>query len=151
MTSFELPIDPAHRRFALSDLDPGQARPGPEWTKAASGAIVNRYKVSIPSVACGVAAVAMAAITFGLLVVVPATIAPGSEEIRALSASPTVAMSPADAIRGGARKYAAEVYAGVDCVRQGASGLSESACPDGLRSGRRAKPARPGTGCPDVS
>ena len=112
---------------------------------------MNRYKASIPSVACGVAAVAMAAITFTLLVVVPATIAPGSEEVRALSALPTVAMSPAGAVRGGESKYAAEVQAGVDCVRQGASRLSESACPDRLRSGRPAKTAGPGASCPDVS
>ena len=151
MTSFELPVEPPPHTLALSDLDRGQARPRLGWTETASGAIVNRYKASIPSAACGIAAIAMAAITFGLLVVMPATIAPGSGEIRALSASPTVAMSPADAVRGGARKYAAQVHAGVDCVRPSVSGLSGSACPGRLRSGQSSRTAGPGTGCPDVS
>ena len=82
MTSFELPVEPPPHTLALSDLDRGQARPRLGWTETASGAIVNRYKASIPSAACGIAAIAMAAITFGLLVVMPATIAPGSGEIR---------------------------------------------------------------------
>ena len=39
---------------------------------------MNHYKTSIPRTAVGVAAIAMAAITFGLFIVVPAQMAAGS-------------------------------------------------------------------------
>jgi hypothetical protein len=48
---------------------------------------MNRYKPSIPHAAFGMAAVAMTAITIGLLVVLPANMEPGSQEIRMLAAS----------------------------------------------------------------
>ena len=48
---------------------------------------MNRYKPSIPRAACGIAAVAMTAITVGLLVVLPAKMESGSLEVRTLAAS----------------------------------------------------------------
>jgi hypothetical protein len=43
---------------------------------------MNRFQSSTPRVALGIAAVAMTVVTFGLLVIVPATIEFGTEDIR---------------------------------------------------------------------
>jgi hypothetical protein len=43
---------------------------------------MNRFQSSTPRAAFGIAAVAMTVVTFGLLVVVPATIESGSEDVR---------------------------------------------------------------------
>jgi hypothetical protein len=48
---------------------------------------MTRYKPSIPHAAFGIAAIAMTAITIGLLVVLPAKMESGSQEVRTLAAS----------------------------------------------------------------
>jgi len=48
---------------------------------------MDRYETSIPRVAFGIAALAMAAITIGVSVVVPATMATESKQPRTLAAS----------------------------------------------------------------
>jgi Protein of unknown function (DUF2917) len=57
--------------------------------------ISNRYEIAIPRAACQIAAIAMTVITFGLLVVLPAKMASGSQEARASLASSTVTGAPA--------------------------------------------------------
>jgi hypothetical protein len=44
------------------------------------GRRINRYEIEIPRVACNIAAIAMTALTIGLLVVFPATTGPGRNE-----------------------------------------------------------------------
>lgn len=62
---------------------------------------MNRFQSSTPRAAFGIAAVAMTVVTFGLLVVVPATIESGSEDVRTQTsaklvtpAATAVVMSP---------------------------------------------------------
>jgi 3-polyprenyl-4-hydroxybenzoate decarboxylase len=50
---------------------------------------MNRFQSSTPRVALGIAAVAMTVVTFGLLVIVPATI-DGSEDVRTQAAAKLV-------------------------------------------------------------
>ncbi len=70
---------------------------------------MNRYENSSPRAAFGIAAVAMTVITVGMLVIVPATIDSGRDELRTLAtpavpALADVAISPAHvdviAVRG---------------------------------------------------
>lgn len=51
---------------------------------------MNRFQSSTPRAAFGIAAVAMTVVTFGLLVVVPATIDSGSEDVRTQAAAKLV-------------------------------------------------------------
>ena len=48
---------------------------------------MDRYETSIPRIACGIAAVAMTAITIGVSVILPARMATESSEPRTLAAS----------------------------------------------------------------
>ena len=57
---------------------------------------MNRYEIKIPRAACNIAAVAMTAITIGLLVVLPAKMESGSHEARQSAASSVLAAAPAD-------------------------------------------------------
>ena len=58
------------------------------------GHIMNRYEITIPRAVCNVAAIAMTAVTIGLLVVLPAKLGPGSQEARSRLASNVVATTP---------------------------------------------------------
>ena len=51
---------------------------------------MNRFQSSTPRAAFGIAAVAMTVVTFGLLIVVPATIDAGREDVRAQAAAKLV-------------------------------------------------------------
>jgi hypothetical protein len=58
------------------------------------GHITNRYEITIPRAVCNIAAIAMTAVTIGLLVVLPARLGPGSQEARSRLASNVVATTP---------------------------------------------------------
>jgi hypothetical protein len=60
---------------------------------------MNRFQSSTPRVALGIAAVAMTVVTFGLLVVVPATIDSGSEDVRTQAAAKLVTPAAAEVAR----------------------------------------------------
>ena len=64
--------------FAPPDLAHHDARGRAVGSIRSGSRIVDGYRTALPSVACGIAALAMAALTFGLLVVAPATIESGS-------------------------------------------------------------------------
>ncbi|HEX4522276.1 MAG TPA: hypothetical protein VH704_02040 [Casimicrobiaceae bacterium] len=113
------------------------------------GRILNRYQPGLPGVACGIAAIAMAAMTFGLLVVVPATIGSGIEATRIAQASPVLATAPAEVVTATAAQAAAEVQSTIGCDRASRSRVSETRCPKG--SGQPAKSDSRGVGCLDVS
>ena len=51
---------------------------------------MNRFQSSTPRLALGIAAMAMTVVTFGLFVVVPATIDSGSEDVRTQAATKLV-------------------------------------------------------------
>jgi hypothetical protein len=51
---------------------------------------MNRFESATPRVALAIAAVAMTVVTFGLLVVVPATIESGGQEVRTQAAAKVV-------------------------------------------------------------
>jgi hypothetical protein len=55
---------------------------------------MNRYEITIPRAVCNIAAIAMTAVTIGLLVVLPARLGPGSQEARSRLASNVVATTP---------------------------------------------------------
>jgi hypothetical protein len=59
---------------------------------------MNRFQSSTPRVALGIAAVAMTVVTFGLLVVVPATIDSGSEDVRTQAAAKLVTPAAAEVV-----------------------------------------------------
>src|SRR5213075_982532 len=101
--------------FAPSDLAQHEAHRRAAASSRARGRIVNRYQPALPGVACGIAAVAMAAITFGLLVVAPATIESGSEAIRSLPVSQALGMPPAEVVTAAAEQAAAEIQPAVGC------------------------------------
>ena len=60
------------------------------------GHIMNRYEIKIPRATCNIAALAMTAITIGLLVVLPAKVESGRHEARQPAASSVLASAPAD-------------------------------------------------------
>jgi hypothetical protein len=93
----------------------------------------------------------MAAITFGLLVVAPATIEPGSEAIRILPASPGLAMPPAEVGTAAAQQAAAEIQPAVGCDKANRSRLPEARCPQDAGAHQPAKSDSRGVGCLDVS
>jgi Protein of unknown function (DUF2917) len=62
------------------------------------GHIVNRYKIKTPRVACNFAAIAMAAITIGLLVVLPAKMESARHEVRQPVTSSVLAATPAERV-----------------------------------------------------
>jgi len=55
---------------------------------------MNRYESLFPRVACGFAAVAMTAITIGVLVVLPSKMEPDSQAFALLGASSSVTVNP---------------------------------------------------------
>ena len=55
---------------------------------------MNRYESLFPRVACGVAAVAMTAITIGVLVVLPSKMEPDSQAFALLEALSSVTVNP---------------------------------------------------------
>ena len=61
---------------------------------------MNRYKPSIPHAAFGITAIAMTAITIGLLVVLPAKMESGSQEARTLAASKVATLASTGVIAG---------------------------------------------------
>ena len=61
---------------------------------------MNRYETSILRAAFGIAAVAMTAITIGLLVVLSAKMESASHEVRTLAASKSVATEPTEVVIG---------------------------------------------------
>lgn len=58
---------------------------------------MSRYQTSAPRVAIGIAATTMTALTFGLLVVLPATKEPTSQGLVPLAAANGVALAPCEA------------------------------------------------------
>jgi Protein of unknown function (DUF2917) len=66
----------------------------PPPTTGTRGHIVNRYKIKTPRAACNFAAIAMAAITIGLLVVLPAKMESGRHEVRQPVTSNVLAATP---------------------------------------------------------
>jgi hypothetical protein len=66
----------------------------PPTATGTRGHIMNRYEIKIPRAACHFAAIAMTAITIGLLVVLPAKLGSGSQEARPQLASSVVSMTP---------------------------------------------------------
>ena len=58
------------------------------------GHIMNRYEITIPRAVCNIAAIAMTAITIGLLVVLPAKLGSDTQEARSRLASNVVATTP---------------------------------------------------------
>jgi hypothetical protein len=61
---------------------------------ATRGHIMNRYEITIPRAVCNIAAIAMTAITIGLLVVLPAKLGSDTQEARSRLASNVVATMP---------------------------------------------------------
>ena len=59
---------------------------------------MNRFESSTPRVALAIAAVAMTVVTFGLLVVVPATIESGSQDVRTQAAAKFVMPAATDVV-----------------------------------------------------
>ena len=56
---------------------------------------MNRYEASIPRAACGVAAIAISALVFGLAVVLPATIDANVDDYATAGCTPTPAADAA--------------------------------------------------------
>ena len=65
---------------------------------ATRGHIMNRYEIKIPRAACNFAAIAMTAITIGLLVVLPAKMGSDRREARPSAASNILAATPAEGV-----------------------------------------------------
>jgi hypothetical protein len=59
---------------------------------------VNRFESSTPRVALAIAAVAMTVVTFGLFVVVPATIEFGTEDVRTQAAAKVVTLAATEVV-----------------------------------------------------
>jgi hypothetical protein len=150
MTQSKPPFERADT-FAPSDLADHDARGRAVESTQSTGRIVNAYQPALPGVACGLAAVAMAAITFGLLVVAPATIESGSQAIDILPASQALAMRPAEVVTAAAPKAAAEIQPAVACDKANRSRLPETHCPQGPDGRPPSKPDSRGAGCLDVS
>jgi hypothetical protein len=115
-----------------------------------SGRILNQYQSALRGVACGIAAVAMAAITFGLLVALPATIEPGSETPRTLTASPLLATPLGEVVTVAAHQVA-EIRPAVGCGKANRSRPPETRCPRSEGAQQPAKSDNHGVGCLDVS
>ena len=64
---------------------------------------MNRFQSSTPRAAFGIAAVAMTVVTFGLLVVVPATIDSGGENVRTQASAKLVAPAATEVVMTPAR------------------------------------------------
>ena len=146
MTQSKAPFD----AFAPSVFPDHDAR-GRAGDSKSRGRIVNEYRTALPSVACGIAAFAMAALTFGLLVVAPATIESGSEAIRVLPASQAIAMRPAEVVPAAARGAADEIQPAVGCDKTNRARLPEARCPQDADRHQPAKSDSRGAGCLDVS
>jgi hypothetical protein len=68
----------------------------PPAANGTRGHIMNRYEINIPRAACNLAAIAMAAITIGLLVVVPAKMESARHEVRQPVTLNVLAATPAE-------------------------------------------------------
>ena len=86
---------------------------------------MNRFDPSTPRTACGIAAIAMTAITIGVMVVMPTRMESGSPDVFALtaakSATPTateVVISPACIDVAGVRDPNVAVQAGSDASKR---------------------------------
>lgn len=116
-----------------------------------SGRLVNRYRTALPGMACGIAAVAMAAMTFGLLVVAPATLQPGSEAIRVVPVSQALAMPRSEVVTAAVQQAAAEIRPAVGCDKANRSRPPETRCPQDASAHQPAKSDGRVVGCLDVS
>ncbi|MGH8712511.1 MAG: hypothetical protein ACREYB_00740 [Casimicrobiaceae bacterium] len=81
---------------------------------------MHRYKPSTPRVTLGITAVAMTAITLGVMIVLPASVAAGSHEPAGLMASSATPATSDGAAAGSA----------VDVVAAHDSGLAPTSCTD---------------------
>jgi hypothetical protein len=93
----------------------------------------------------------MATLTFGLLVVAPATIDSGSEARRVLPASQALAMRPAEVVTAAAQKDAGAIQPAVACDKANRSRLPEARCPQDAGAHQPAKSDSRGAGCLDLS
>ena len=123
------------------------AQRGAAESNRGSGRIVNRYQTGLPGVACGIAAVAMAAMTFGLLVVAPATIGPGSESI----GSPRTPQPLAEIVPAATRQAAAEISPAAGCDKAIRSRLPETHCAQDPAANQPTTSDASGAGCLGVS
>jgi len=137
--------------FVPSSLPRHDARGRAVESSQGRGRIVNEYRTALPGVACGIAAFAMTALTFGLLVVAPAAIDSDSGARRALPASQALAMRPAEVVTAAAKEAAAEIQPAVGCDKANRSRLPEARCPQDADRHQPAKSNSRGAGCLDVS
>jgi hypothetical protein len=70
----------------------------PPATPGTRGHIMNRYEIKIPRAACNIAAIAMTAITMGLLVILPARMGSDRHEFRQPLTSNVLAVTPVEAV-----------------------------------------------------
>jgi hypothetical protein len=125
-------------------------RSGAQQKAADSGRILNQYQTALQGVACGFAAVAMAAITFGLLVVAPATMESSGEATRILTAPQLLATPPAEAIAVAAQQPP-EIEPALGCDKANRARPPEARCPRSQAAQQPAKSDSRGVGCLDFS
>ena len=70
----------------------------PTATPGTRGHIMNRYEIKIPRAACNIAAIAMTAITIGLLVILPARMGSDKHEFRQPLTSNVLAATPVESV-----------------------------------------------------
>jgi hypothetical protein len=70
----------------------------PTATPGTQGHIMHRYEIKIPRAACNIAAIAMTAITIGLLVILPARTGPDRHEFRQPPTSNVLAATPVQSV-----------------------------------------------------
>jgi hypothetical protein len=80
-------------RSTVEIIPPAATDPAATGTR---GQIMNRYEIKIPRATCNLAALAMTAITIGLLVVLPAKMESGRHEARQPAASSVLAAAPSE-------------------------------------------------------
>ena len=68
----------------------------PPTATGTRGRVMNRYEINIPRAACHIAAIAMTAITIGMLVVLPAKMESARHEVRQPVTSNVLAARPAE-------------------------------------------------------
>jgi len=86
----------AHSTVEL--IPPGANGPTPTGPNGRRGHIMNRYQIKIPRAACNFAAIAMTAITLGVLVVLPAKMESARNETRQPVPSIVLATPPAKSV-----------------------------------------------------
>ncbi|HWZ71827.1 MAG TPA: DUF2917 domain-containing protein [Casimicrobiaceae bacterium] len=70
----------------------------PTATPGTRGRIMNRYEIKIPRAACNIAAIAMTAISIGLLVILPARMGADRHELRQPPTSNALAATPVESL-----------------------------------------------------